>query len=109
MSIFSYNIRVKLLLRYFKRIAKRKIKPELLGNHRFRIVHKIGCNRCEYFNGDGFTDNIFRASEFRDIESLKENLVIARKIYACTKAHQLNNLIKETRQFIKEYKLIRNL
>ena len=109
MSIFSYNIRVKLLLRYFKRKAKRKIKPELIGNHHFRIVHKIGCNRCEYFNGVDFTDNIFGASEFRDIESLKADLIVARKIYARTKANQLNNLIKETRQFIKEYKQIRKL
>ena len=108
MSIFSYNTRVKLLLRYFKRKAKREIKPELLGNHRFRIIHKIGRNRCEYFDG-GFTDNIFRASEFCDIESLKTGLIVARKIYACTKAHQLNNLIKEARQFIKEYKQIRKL
>lgn len=104
-----YNLRVRLLLRYFRRMAKRKIKPELIGNHHFRIIHKIGYNRCEYFNGDGFTDNIFRASEFCDIESLKTDLIVARKIYARTKAHELNNLIKETRQFIKEYKQIRKL
>lgn len=109
MSIFSHNIRVKLLLRYFRHMAKRKIKPELIRNHRFRIIHKLNCNRCEYFNGVGFTDNIFGASEFRDIESLKTDLIIARRIYACTKAHQLNNLIKETRRFIKEYKQIRKL
>ena len=109
MSIFLYNIRVKLLLRYFKYMAKRRIKPELLENHHFRIVHKIGCNRCEYFNGVGFTNNLFYASEFCDIESLKTDLIVARKIYACTKAHQLNSLIQETHQFIKEYKQIRNL
>lgn len=108
MSIL-YNLKVKLLLRYFRRMAKRKIKPELIGNHHFRITHKFNCNRCEYFNGNDFTDNIFRAVEFRDIENLKVSLIVARKIYACTKAHQLNNLIKETRQFIKEYKQIRKL
>lgn len=109
MSIFSHNIIVKLLLKYFKCKAKRKIKPELISNHHFRIVHKLDSNRCDYFNGVGFTDNIFGASEFCDIESLKKDLIIARKIYACTKAHQLNNLIKERRQFIKEYKQIRKL
>lgn len=109
MRVFSYDTRVNLLLRYFKCKAKRKIKPELIGNHHFRIIHKIGYNRCEYFNGVGFTDNIFGSSEFCDIESLKTDLIVARKIYACTKVHQLNNLIKETRQFIKEYKQIKNL
>lgn len=109
MRVFSYNTRIKLLLRYFKHKAKRKIKPELIGNHHFRIIHKIGYNCCGYFNGGGFTDNIFGASEFCDIESLKADLMVARKIYACTKVHQLNNLIKETRQFIKEYKQIRKL
>ena len=109
MRVFSYNTRVKLLLRYFKRKAKRKIKPDLIGNHHFRIIHKIGYNRCEYFDGGGFTDNIFGASEFCDIESLKADLIVARKIYACTKVHQLNTLIKETLQFIKEYKQIRKL
>ena len=108
MSIFSYNIRVKLLLRYFRRMAKRKIKPELIENHHFRIKYRMS-GEDYYFNGVGFTDNIFGASEFRDIESLKTDLVVARKIYACTKAHELNNLIKETRQFIKEYKQIRKL
>lgn len=108
MSIFPYNIRVKLLLRYFKHMAKRKVKPELLGNHHFVIKYRAS-GESNYFNGVGFTDNIFRSSEFCDIESLKKDLVVARRIYACTKAHQLNNLIKETRQFIKEYKQIRNL
>lgn len=103
------NLKIRFLLKYFRFKARRKVKPELIGNHHFRIVHKIGYNRCEYFNGVGFTDNLFHASEFCDIESLKTDLIIARKIYACTKAHQLNNLIKETRQFIKEYKQIRNL
>ena len=108
MSIFSYNIRVKLLLRYFRNMAKRKIKPELLGNHHFVIKHRVS-SKNNYFNGVGFTDNIFHASEFRDIESLKTDLIVARKIYAYTKAHQLNNLIKENRQFIKEYKQVRKL
>ena len=96
------------MLKYFKHKAKRKVKPELLENHHFRIKYRAyGENN--YFNGVGFTDGIFRANEFCDIESLKKGLIVARKIYACTKAYQLNNLIKETRQFIKEYKQIRNL
>ena len=103
-----YNLKMRLLLKYFKHKAKRKVKPELLENHHFRIKYRAyGENN--YFNGVGFTDGIFRANEFCDIESLKKDLIVARKIYACTKAHQLNNLIKETRQFIKEYKQIRNL
>ena len=96
-------------MRYFKHKAKREVKPVLLENHHFRIVHKIGRNDCVYFNGVCFTDNVFGGSEFCDIESLKTDLISARKVYACNKAHQLNNFIKETLRFIKEYKQIRKL
>lgn len=96
------------MLKYFRFKARRNVKPELLVNHHFVIKYRAS-GESYYFNGIGFIDNIFCSSEFCDIESLKTDLVVARRIYACTKAHQLNNLIKETRQFIKEYKQIKNL
>lgn len=105
-----FNLKVRILLKYFRREAKRRIKPDLFQNHMYVICYKISSgSKLYYFDGNDFTSNNFRTKEYTDIETLKSDLNKARLLYASSRISKLNRSNKEVRKFKNEYKLIKNL
>jgi hypothetical protein len=109
MKRMLFNLKVRILLKYFRREAKRKVKPDLFQNHMYVISYRTVSGNELYFDGNDFTSNNFRAKEYTDIETLKSGLNKARLLYASCRISRLNSYNKEERKFKNEYKLIKNL